>query len=601
MRLKRTHNCSELRIKDTGKDAVLSGWVHKWRDHGGVIFVDLRDREGRTQVVFGKNDTEPESELLKNAKSIRSEWVISVKGKVEPRPEGTINEKLDTGQIEVSAVELEILNRAKTPPFEVSGIEAVDIADETRLKYRYIDLRKPQMTEILKLRSRVSRTVRNFFYEKGFIEVETPILTKSTPEGARDYLVPSRVNEGSFYAMPQSPQLFKQILMVAGLDKYFQIARCFRDEDLRKDRQPEFTQIDFEMSFVQEEDVCNIVELLIKDIFKTALDIDLSPPFERMNYKEAMRRFGSDKPDTRFSMELVDISDVAAKCGFKVFKDIVEKDGMVSGINVKGGGTKFSRKDIDDLTVMAQGDGAKGLAWIKATDNGLESTITKFFKKEELDLIAQRLKAEKGDLLLFIADKPKVAYMVLSNLRLQLGARQGLIPATDKKVFSLLWVVGHPMFEYNDEEKKFDATHHPFTSPREEDLEKLDSENLNMAELGSRAYDLVLNGMELGGGSIRIHSKDIQEKVFRLLKITPEDAKMKFGFLLDALDYGAPPHGGFAFGLDRLIMILSGADSIRDVIAFPKTQRATCPLSGAPSEVSDKQLKELGLKLNIKP
>ncbi len=596
MKLRRTHDCSGLRKKDTGKEVIISGWVHKWRDHGGVIFIDLRDREGITQVVFGRGEGQgTESGLVRAARGLRSEWVISVKGKVETRPSGTVNTGLDTGEIEVIADEVEILNKSKTPPFDVFSSE--EVSDEIRMKYRYIDLRKQNMMRTMILRSKVNRVVRNFFYDKGFIELETPILTKSTPEGARDYLVPSRMDKGSFYAMPQSPQLFKQLLMVAGLDKYFQIAKCFRDEDLRRDRQPEFTQIDFEMSFVNEEDICGIIEALVSEVFKSALKVDIKLPFPCMKYEEAMNRYGTDRPDTRFGLELVDITGIAEGCGFKVFKEAAGKGGIVSGINVKGGAPEFSRKGIDDLTALAQEYGAKGLAWIKVTSKGPESAITKFFKKEELDSITHKMKAGEGDLLLFVADKPKVVCEALSGLRLQLGEKLGLIPAEDKKVFSFQWVVGHPMFEYNEDEKRWQAMHHPFTAPVEEDIEKLDKEGLNTGKLRSRAYDLVLNGMEVGGGSIRIHRKGLQDKVFELLQIKPEAAREKFGFLLDALEYGAPPHGGFAFGMDRLIMILSGARSIRDVIAFPKTQRAACPLTGAPSKVTEKQLKELDLKI----
>jgi len=617
-KLKRTHTCGELRKKNIGQKVVLSGWVHRWRDHGGVIFIDLRDREGITQIVFGRQESSGArvKELETLARKLRAEYVISVAGKVAPRPEGTANLQLPTGEIEVLPEEVEILNKAKTPPFEVS--DQVDVAEEMRLKYRYIDLRRQKMQRNLLVRNRVYKATRNFFDEHGFIEVETPFLTKSTPEGARDYLVPSRLNPGSFFALPQSPQLFKQLLMVGGIEKYFQIVKCFRDEDLRKDRQPEFTQIDCEMSFVDEKDVHSITEKLMARVFKEVLKIDISLPFPRLTYEESLRRYGTDKPDIRFAMELKEVSDIVAKSEFKIFKEALKKNGIVCALNAKGFAAA-SRKELDELKEMAGDCGAEGLAWMKMTDKTLQSPIAKFFKQEELDQIAERTEAKKGDLLLFVADKARIVYDALSRLRTFLGERLNLISrmsfdldylfserqkiSVEASFFSFVWIVDPPLFEYNEEEKRWGAMHHPFTAPKEEVLpflEKLTELPKDMKEVSrvlSRAYDLVLNGHEIGGGSIRIHQRNLQEKIFQLLKISPEEVKEKFGFLLESLGYGAPPHGGFAFGLDRLVMILTGSSSIREVIAFPVTQKAFSPLTNAPSAVSERQLKELHLKL----
>jgi len=618
-KLKRTHTCGELRKENIGQKVVLSGWVHRWRDHGGIIFIDLRDREGITQIVFGRQESAPSQakELEALARKLRAEYVISVAGKVAPRPEGTANPQLPTGEIEVLPEEVEILNKAETPPFEVS--DQVDVAEEVRLKYRYIDLRRRKMQKNLFLRNRVYRTTRNFFDERGFIEVETPFLTRSTPEGARDYLVPSRLNPGSFYALPQSPQLFKQLLMVGGIEKYFQIVKCFRDEDLRKDRQPEFTQIDYEMSFADEQDILSITEDLMARVFKEVLKVDISLPFPRLTFEESFRRYGTDKPDTRFDMELKEISDIAEKSDLKIFKEALERGGIVCALNAKGL-AEASRKELDELKEMAGDCGAKGLAWMKMGDKAFQSPITKFFKEKELDAIAERTEAKEGDLVLFVADKAEIVYEALTKLRTFLGERLNLIPrisldsadyfsserleiAVEPGFFSFVWIVDPPLFEYNEEEKRWESMHHPFTAPKEEAipfLEKLTEfprDKKEGSEILSRAYDLVLNGYEIGGGSIRIHQRKLQEKVFQLLKIPSQEFEEKFGFLLESLEYGAPPHGGFAFGLDRLVMILTGSSSIRDVIAFPMTQKAFSPLTNAPSAVSEKQLKELHLKL----
>jgi len=617
-KLKRTHTCGELRKGNIGQRVILSGWVHRWRDHGGVIFIDLRDREGITQIVFGRQEKTGSQarELEALARKLRAEYVISVAGRVSPRPEGTANPQLPTGEIEILPEEVEILNKAETPPFEVS--DQVDVAEEVRLKYRYIDLRRRKMQRNLFLRNRVYKVTRNFFDQRGFIEVETPFLSKSTPEGARDYLVPSRLNPGSFFALPQSPQLFKQLLMVGGIEKYFQIVKCFRDEDLRKDRQPEFTQIDYEMSFADEQDILSITEELVALVFKEVLKLDISLPFPRITYEESFRRYGTDKPDIRFAMELKEISDIAEKIDFKIFKEALNRNGIVCALNAKGF-ADVSRKELDELKEMAGDCGAKGLAWMKMTDKTFQSPIAKFFKKEELDAIAERTEAKEGDLVLFVADKAKIVYDALSRLRTFLGERLNLIPripldidyffsdrmdiAKEPGFFSFVWIVDTPLFEYNEQEKRWESVHHPFTAPKEEALpllEKLTELPKDMEKIPkilSCAYDLVLNGNEIGGGSIRIHQRDLQRKIFQLLKIPPREVEEKFGFLLESLGYGAPPHGGFAFGLDRLVMILTGSSSIRDVIAFPMTQKAFSPLTNAPSTVSERQLKELHLKL----
>ncbi len=583
--LRRSHNCQALGGGDMGKEVTLMGWVLRRRDHGGVIFIDLRDRWGITQVVF---NPEVNPEVHAKAHDLRSEWVIAVRGRVIERPAGMVNPKLATGAIEVLVGELRILNVSKTPPFPLD--EEIEVAEGLRLKYRYLDLRRPEMTSNLVMRHQACQAMRSFLNSQDFLEIETPMLTRSTPEGARDYLVPSRVNPGRFYALPQSPQLFKQILMVAGMDRYYQIVRCFRDEDLRADRQPEFTQIDLELSFVEEEDLYTVAEGMMKELFRATLGEELTPPFPRMTYAEAMRRFGNDKPDLRFAMELVSLTDLVAHCGFKVFQTVVESGGLVKSINAKGC-ADFSRKDLDDLTAYVAQFGAKGLAWVKVKENGeWQSPIAKFFTDQERADMAAALDAVPGDLLFFVADTTTVVHQALSELRLELARRLGLLK---KESFSFLWVTDFPLLEYDHEEKRHVAVHHPFTAPREEDIALLDTEP---GKALSRAYDLVLNGTEIGGGSIRIHRQDMQDKVFRALGISPEEATDKFDFLLRALELGAPPHGGMAFGLDRLLMILAGRESIRDVIAFPKTQKATCPLTEAPSSVARKQLTELHLR-----
>ncbi|MGF7185370.1 aspartyl-tRNA synthetase [Desulfitispora alkaliphila] len=583
--LKRTHHCGVLNSNQQGEKVTVTGWVQKRRDHGGLIFVDLRDRTGIVQVVF---NPEQDEKIFEMAERVRSEYVLAVTGVVGKRPEGTINENLATGQIEIYANDLEVLNSAKTPPFYIT--EDVDVDEAVRLKYRYLDLRRPDMQRTLITRHKTVKAIRDYLDDNQFLEVETPILTKSTPEGARDYLVPSRLNAGDFFALPQSPQLFKQVLMVSGFDKYFQIVKCFRDEDLRADRQPEFTQLDMEMSFVDQEDVYTLVEKMMAHIFKTVLDRDVQTPFKRITYNEAMERYGSDKPDLRFGLELKPVEDIVADSEFKVFQTVIKKGGQVKGINAIGCGN-MSRKEIDDLTEYVGIYGAKGLAWIIVTEDGVKSQIAKFFSEEQLQQLKDRFDAKPGDLLLFVADKPNVVADSLGHLRLKLGEKLDLI---DKNELNFCWVTDFPLLEYDEEEKRYVAIHHPFTAPKDEDLELMDTDP---AKIRAKAYDLALNGVELGGGSIRIHKRDVQEKMFKLLGMSEDEAREKFGFLLDAFEYGTPPHGGIAFGVDRMIMLMTGQNNIRDVIAFPKTQSATCLMTKAPSEVTKKQLKELHLKL----
>ena len=582
--LRRTHTCNDLGPDFLDRETILMGWVLRRRDHGGVIFIDLRDRWGITQIVFNPEINEA---VHAKAHQLRSEWVIAVRGTVARRPAAMENHKLKTGAIEVLVHELRILNTSETPPFPLD--EDIEVSDTLRLQYRYLDLRRPEIANNLVLRHQALQTVRSYLNDNSFLEIETPMLTRSTPEGARDYLVPSRVNAGKFYALPQSPQLFKQILMVAGMDRYYQIVKCFRDEDLRADRQPEFTQIDLELSFITEAEIITLVEGMIKNLFKAVRGIELQPPFTQMTYDEAMRRYGTDRPDTRFGLELVDLTETLRGCGFKVFQSAIEKGGVVKAINAKGCGG-FSRKDLDDLTEFAGRFGARGMAWIKIKEDEWQSPITKFFSPEEIAAMATALDARPGDLILFGADQTRTVHQVLAELRLELARRLGLI---EPGSFSFLWVTDFPLLEYDDEAKRYTAVHHPFTAPREDQLDLLATDP---GAVKSRAYDLVLNGSEIGGGSIRIHNPAMQQQIFEALGIDAEEAREKFGFLLRALELGAPPHGGIAFGVDRLMMLLTGSSSIRDVIAFPKTQKATCPLTDAPSPVARKQLTELHLR-----
>lgn len=590
MEWRRSNLCGTLRVENLGETVTLMGWCQTRRDHGGVIFVDLRDYTGICQVVFRK---EASSEAHERADSIRSEFVIAVRGKVENRIEGNVNPKLPTGEIEIVVHELNILSESQTPPYVMDEREQVE--ERLRLQYRYLDLRHPTMQKNLILRSKAMQQTRNFLADQGFFEIETPMLTKSTPEGARDYLVPSRVHPGSFYALPQSPQIFKQLLMVSGYDRYMQIARCFRDEDLRGNRQPEFTQLDLEMSFIQPEDIYNLVEGLLSSLFETLLDVKISTPFERMPYQTAMEDYGVDAPDLRFDLKLKDISDIAGQCGLKVFSDAIERGGIAKAINVKGG-SDFSRKELDELTEFVKIYGAKGMAWVKRNEEGWQSPIAKFFSAEDQRAIEERLDVEVGDLILFGADNKNIVNDALGNLRKEVARRRKLIP---ENTYKFVWITDFPLLEYSASDKRYHAVHHPFTMPNLEDLKKYgETEPQNIRSV---AYDVVLNGVELGGGSIRIHRQDIQQKVFKWLELNDAEIEEKFGFLLQALSYGAPPHGGIALGFDRLMMFLLNTDSIRDVVAFPKTQRASCLMTEAPSEVPPSALEELHLRVRQIP
>ena len=582
----RTHYCGDLRIENVDQEVVLMGWCQTRRDHGGVIFVDLRDYTGISQIVF-KMEISETSHVL--ADSIRGEFVLAVKGKVAHRIEGNVNPKLPTGEIEILVETLEILNKSETPPYVLEDRENVD--EKLRLTYRFLDLRDSTLQNNLMLRSQSLQIVRNYFTSQRFFEIETPILTKSTPEGARDYLVPSRVNPGLFFALPQSPQLFKQLLMISGYDRYMQLARCFRDEDLRGNRQPEFTQIDLELSFTEPEEIYKLTEGLMVKLFKETISVKVETPFQRMTYQESMENYGSDAPDIRFDLKLKDISDIASECELRVFKQVVDKGGIVKAICVPGG-ADFSRKDLDDLTEFAQIYGAKGMAWIKRNQDGWQSPIGKFFTSEQKEALEERVGLDVGDLVLFCADNTKVVHDALGNLRKEIALRRGLINNSE---YRFVWVTDFPLFEYSETEKSFTSSHHPFTMPHIDDLEKYGEQDPE--KIRSRAYDVVLNGVEIGGGSIRIHREDIQNKVFRLLKLTDEEIESKFGFLMKALSYGAPPHGGIALGFDRMMMFLLKTDSIRDVIAFPKTQKAGCLMTDAPSAVETEQLDELHIRV----
>ena len=584
--LKRSHRCTEVTKAEIGSTVTLMGWVQKSRNKGGIVFVDLRDRSGIMQIIFENGDIDEQG--FEKAGRLRSEFVIAVKGRVEARS-GAVNPNLPTGEIEVRATELRILSEAETPPFPIE--ENSKTRDEVRLKYRYLDLRRPDLQRNMMLRSQVSTLVRQFLANEGFLEIETPTLIKSTPEGARDYLVPSRVHPGSFYALPQSPQIFKQLLMCSGYDRYFQIARCYRDEDLRADRQPEFTQIDMELSFVDVEDVLDVNERMLAFLFKEVLGIEVQLPIERMTWIDAMNRFGSDKPDLRFGMELTDVSEVVKDCGFAVFKGALENGGSVRGINAKGQGA-MPRKKIDKLVEFAKGYGAKGLAYIAIGEDGtVKSSFAKFMKEEEMQALIQAMKGENGDLLLFAADKTKIVWDVLGALRLELAKQMDLL---DKNEYRFVWITEFPLLEWSEEDERFTAMHHPFTMPMEEDLQYIDTEP---GRVRAKAYDIVLNGNEIGGGSVRIFQDDVQEKMFEALGFTKEEAQKQFGFLLDAFKYGVPPHAGLAYGLDRLVMLMAKVDSIRDVIAFPKVKDASCLMSEAPDIVDEKQLEELGIAI----
>ncbi|MEI2664531.1 aspartate--tRNA ligase [Rossellomorea sp. LJF3] len=585
---KRTAYCGDITETYIDEKITIKGWVQKRRDLGGLIFIDLRDREGIVQVVFNPDLSE---EALSLAEKIRNEYVLSITGTVVARGEGTVNPNLKTGKVEIHAEEVQIINEAKTPPFMID--DQMEVSEDVRLKYRYVDLRRPAMMETFKMRHNVTTSFRNFLNDNGFLDVETPILTKSTPEGARDYLVPSRVHKGEFYALPQSPQIFKQLLMVSGFDRYYQIARCFRDEDLRADRQPEFTQIDMEMSFMDKEQIISLVEDMMKKLMNDVKGVNVTLPIPRMTYDDAMSRYGSDKPDTRFGMELINVSEIVKESGFKVFAGAVANGGQVKLINVKGGASQYSRKDIDGLTEFVSRYGAKGLAWLKVEEEGLKGPISKFVTEEDASAISTSANAEAGDLLLFVADKKSVVADALGALRLKLGKDLKLI---DETVFNFLWVTDWPLLEFDEGENRYYAAHHPFTMPVKEDLELFETDP---ASVRAEAYDLVLNGYELGGGSLRIYERDIQEKMFKVLGFSKEEAEEQFGFLLEAFEYGTPPHGGIALGLDRLVMLLAGRTNLRDTIAFPKTASASCVLTDAPGGVSEAQLKELSLSLDV--
>lgn len=588
--MKRTHHCGELRATNEGQEVVLCGWVSHRRDHGGLIFIDLRDRSGLVQLVFAEDKIG--ADQFPKAESLRSEFVVAVRGKVSLRDKETINPNMETGEIEIYAEELRILNKALTPPFYIQ--DGIDVDENVRLKYRYLDLRRPEMQKNIMLRHRVTKLMRDYFDEHGFLEIETPMLTKSTPEGARDYLVPSRVNPGKFYALPQSPQIFKQLLMVAGYEKYFQIVRCFRDEDLRADRQPEFTQLDIEMSFVDQDYILNLMEGLVSGLFEKTIGEKVQTPFLRMTWDEAMERYGSDKPDIRFGMELMDISEYVKGSDFKVFKSVLDNGGQVKVIKVDGY-ANIPRRELDGLVEYAQRYGAKGLAWIQYTETEIKSPFKKFYSEETFQKIKEATNAQTGDLLLVVADKPLVVAQALGELRLEMGRRRGLI---NENEYKFLWVVDFPMFEYDEENKRWKAMHHPFTAPRDEDVQYLTTDP---GRVKAKAYDMVLNGVEIGGGSLRIYNSDTQEKVFEAIGLTPEQAHEKFGFMLDAFKYGTPPHGGLAFGLDRMVMLMAKRNSIRDVIPFPKTQSAGCLMTQAPSEVDVKQLRELSIRTAVAP